>query len=157
MSACGIRTIFLTFFFALFCFSGQAIGADDPIPSFLMKNPAGDHNSKDLFTGRRVVFAVIGRSCLGFSPFLGFSKKLPKGKADRVLFLCIDGIPSPGGKPKELDSNLFIGSNKAMRALGLTGTPMILGIEENRVKWRLAGLVPHWEVLAENWLTPPAP
>jgi len=149
----GIRTLF--FAFSVFT-AGVIIPAESfaetegPIPSFAVEGFSGSIDSTWLFVGRRVVLAVIGPSCPGVEPFLSFRKRLDlKGltvKTDRALILCI------GGKREEKDTPIWSAPNEAMAALGITGTPMLLGIEDNRVKWRMGGLVPKWQVLAENWL-----
>jgi len=152
MSTCrGIRTLF--FAFAVFI-AGVMISAESgaetkrPIPSFAVEGFSGSIDSTGLFVGRRVVLAVIGPSCPGIEPFLLFRKRLdlkgPTVKTDQALILCI------GGKREE--KTIWSAPPEAMQALGITGTPMLFGIEDNIVKWRIAGLISRWQVLAENWL-----
>jgi hypothetical protein len=93
-----------------------------------------------------VVFTALGKPCREIGPFAAFREKLPIKQRDQVLILCI------GSDSKTTNPHIGIASNDAIRALGITGTPMILGIEENRVKWRIAGRIPQWQVFAESWL-----
>ncbi len=150
----GILFIFLT----LLLLGNTPVSADEPISSFLMKGPSGEVDSTELFSRRRVLFVTVGRFCFGFEPFLDFRQRLPQEKRDQALILCIGGTtPASGTQPdgedqKEANPVIYIGPDKAMRALGLTGTPMILGVENNEVKWRLAGIISHWQSLAYNWL-----
>ena len=146
MSTCRIRTIFVIFFFAVMFDTGQAISSDDPIFSFLVQDVLGEHDSANLLTGRRVVFTALGKPCRDIGPFAAFREKLPVKQRDQVLILCV------GKDVQTTNPYIGIASNDAIRALGITGTPMILGIEENRVKWRIAGRIPQWQVFAESWL-----
>jgi hypothetical protein len=144
----------------LLLFVSRPAFADQPITPFLVKGVSGSEmtpveiSSTELFSSRRVVFVVIGR-CLGFESFLAFQKRLSPergaspARANQTLILCVTE------DPKEQSPDVFTTSDLAMKALGLTGTPMILGIENNTVKWRLAGLVPHWQSLAIHYLEPP--
>jgi hypothetical protein len=146
MSACRIRSIFVIFFFAMMLDTGQAMASDDPISPFLVKDASGEHDSANLLTGRRVVFTTLGKPCRDIGPFIAFREKLPVKQRDQVLILCV------GKDVQTTNPYIGIASHDAIKALGITGTPMILGIEENRVKWRIAGRIPQWQVLAEQWI-----
>jgi len=155
MSTCRIRTICLAlsfiaiaviFIFGVILPKEAYAETNAPIPSFAVKNFSGSIDSTGLFVGRRVVLAVIGSSCSQLGNFLAWRKRLSPEKTDQALILCV------GGKREEQDVPLWSAPNTAILALGITGTPMLLGIEENHVKWRIAGLIAQWQVLAENWL-----
>ena len=145
----------MTTFFALLFVLGIAIGSagatgvetEAPVSSFTVEGVSGKADSTELFVGRRVALVVVGARCPGLEPFLAWRKQLSLEKIDQALIFCIGGH-----QPKNLDASIFVTPNKAMQALGITGTPMILGIEENRVKWRIAGRIPQWQVFAESWL-----
>ncbi|MEK7286519.1 MAG: hypothetical protein AAB035_04390 [Nitrospirota bacterium] len=170
MSTCRIsftnKYYFIFIFFLLlsqgtFPFVNRLAFADQPITPFLIKGVMGsvmtptEISSTALFLEKRVVFVVIGR-CSGFESFLAFQKRLSSergaspARANQTLILCVSG------EPKEPNPAVFTTSDQAMKALGLTGTPMILGIENNTVKWRLAGLIPHWQSLAIQYLESPS-
>jgi len=136
--------IFFSFFLVLL--PGDLIASDDPILSFSIQDASGEHDAANLFMGRWIVFSVIGHACPGVEPFLSFRKRVPDQQKDYVLILCV------GGDRQKIGPNVATASDEAAAALGLTGTPMILGIEDHRVKWRIAGLIPHWQSFASNWI-----
>jgi hypothetical protein len=177
MSTCRIKTTLLLslrgalvpwqsivcigIFFLLFT---PSLFAEEPIPSFLLTGPSGEvRNSTELFSGRRVVLVVTGKFCLGLQPFLAWRKQISPEKADQALILCVGGATLAGhvaparGTPEDKGlmnhpPTRWLAADEATKALGITGTPMLLGIEENNVKWRIAGFIKQWQGLAESWL-----
>jgi len=144
----GMTTFAIVAIFFVLPFVAGATGVETEklLTSFVVENSSGKVDSTELFVGRHVVFAVLGSSCPGVEPFLAWRKRLSLDKVGQALILCI-------GTPPATDSFVFsVAPNEAMHVLGITGTPMLLGIEENHVKWRIAGLIPKWQVLAENWI-----
>ncbi len=152
MSTCtiGHRPFFTAIFFLLFASSllaGNGTVREESIPLFPVTGSSGEvRNSTELFFGQRVVLVVTGRVCLGLEPFLAWRERLPVEKAHQALILCV------GGTPKEAGAVIWLAADDATKALGITGTPMLLGIEENSVKWRIAGFINRWQGLASNWL-----
>ncbi len=146
MSTCRIKII-LFLLSIMIAASGVMAFADEPMPFFSVQGVSGKVDSADLFVGKRVALVVIEKSCRGVKPFLDWRKQLSKEQAGHALMLCIGE-----GRSEDADAFIFIAPNQAKLALGITGSPMLLGIEENRVKWRIAGLIAQWRALAESWL-----
>ena len=126
----------------------DAENGKEPIPSFMVQGALGEVNATRLFVGRHVALVVMDPSCSGLDPFLSWRKRLSKEEVFQTHILCI------GGQLEDTDASIFIAPNEAMEALGLTGTPMLLGIEDNSVQWRIAGFIVQWPVLASRWLEP---
>jgi hypothetical protein len=150
MSACRIRFFISTgaLFFVLL-FGGAASGASpekEPIPSFLLSGPSGAISSETLFWRRRIVLVVTEHACSGIESFLVWRMGLSPDQADQALILCV------GGVPEKQDSFMWLAPDLARTALGLTGTPMLLGIEENKVIWRITGFIQRWQLFASHWV-----
>ena len=126
------------------------ISTEGVVTPFVLEDVSGKVESSGLFVGRRValvVLVMLGQSCPELEPFLEWRKRLSPEKVDRALMLCVGGRVGT-------DTSVLVAPHEAIKALGITGSPMLLGIEENHVKWRIAGLIPKWQVLAETWLRP---
>ena len=150
----GWGRCFPVLFFLLF--AGSALGIPpnegELIPAFLVTDSSGEiRNSTDLFSGRHVVLVVTEESCSGLEPFLVWRKRLAQEKANQTLILCIGGTPVGAGSPRPLNT-IWLAADDVTKALGITGTPMLLGIEENSIKWRIAGFMERWQGLAKSWL-----
>ena len=157
MSTCRVRIIagVVTLFFVLpfITVSAASVDTEKMISPFTVEGVLGNVESTQLFIGRRVVFAVVGASCSGARPFLVWRKRLSPDKVDRALIFCVGGHQKDASVTISEDAPIiWFAPNQAMKALGITGVPMLLGIEDNRVKWRIAGLIPQWQVLVNQWI-----